>query len=112
MPTTRHLYRRVHEEARRAAQLRNAKGDNGPKDSRGLPQSAELERIENSDTNSRGITRYVDIWQVNSNSSQEELTLGEWYQNQQEWDQSRPANTSRSSRPETHSSAYTNLAWP
>lgn len=75
LTTTRHLYRRVLRKARRAAQLRNARSDGGPKNSSGLFQPAELERIENSDTSSREITRHVDIWQANTNSKQEELTL-------------------------------------
>jgi hypothetical protein len=29
----------------------------------------------------------VVIWQANTNVSQEELSLGEWYQNRQEWNQ-------------------------
>ncbi|KAL5344278.1 hypothetical protein ACLOAV_010782 [Pseudogymnoascus australis] len=105
LPTTRHLYRQVRRKAQRAAQLRNARSDSSPKNSSSLSQSAELERIENSDTSSRGITRHVDIWQANSNSSQEELTLGKWYQNQQEWNQSRPADTSSPSTPKARSSA-------
>jgi hypothetical protein len=105
LPTTRHLYRRVRRKARRAAQLRNAKSDGGPKNSSGHSQSTELERIENSDTSSRGITRHVDIWQANTNPSQEELTLGGWYQKRQEWNQSRPADTSSPSAPEARSSA-------
>ena len=105
LPTTRHLYRQVRRKAQRAAQLRNAKSDSSPKNSSSLSQSAELERIENSDTSSRGITRHVDIWQANTNSSQEELTLGKWYQNRQEWNQPRPADTSSPNTPKARSSA-------
>lgn len=105
LPTTRHLYRRVHRKARRAAQLRNAKSDDGPKNSSELSRSAELERIENSDTSNREITRHVDIWQASTTSSQEELTLGEWYQNRQGWNQFRPAETSSPSTREARSSA-------
>jgi hypothetical protein len=107
LPTTRHLYRRVHRKARRAAQLQNATSDSDPKNSSGLSQSSELERIENSDTSSRGITRQTNIWQANANtnSSQEELTLGERYQHRQEWNQSRPADTSSPSTLEAGSSA-------
>ena len=95
------LYDEVLRKARRAA----AKSDGGPKNSSGLSQSAELECIKNSDTSSRGITRHVDIWQANTNSSQEELTLGQWYQNRQERNLSRPADTSSPSTPETRSFA-------
>ncbi|CAO2655513.1 Nn.00g043160.m01.CDS01 [Neocucurbitaria sp. VM-36] len=103
LPTTRHLYRRVHRKARRAAQLRYANSDSDRKNSSGLSPSAELERIENSDTSSRKITRHVDIWQANTYSSEEELTLGEWSQNRQEWNQSRPTDTSSPGAPEARS---------
>ena len=87
LPTTRHLYRRVYRKARRTAQLRSAESDGSPKNSSDLAQSAGLERIENSDPSSRKITRHVHNWLANTNSSQEELTLGELYQNRQEWSQ-------------------------
>ncbi|KAK2760800.1 hypothetical protein FQN54_002038 [Arachnomyces sp. PD_36] len=93
LPTTRHLYRRLHRKVRRAAQLRSGTGESHTKNSSGLFQSAELERIGNNGKSSRGITRHVDIMQTHTNSSQEELTLGEWYQNREEWHQSRPADT-------------------
>ncbi|KAJ6018417.1 hypothetical protein N7499_003734 [Penicillium canescens] len=87
LPTTRHLYRRVCRKVRQAAQLWSANSNSGLEVSSSLSQPAELQRIKNSDKNSRGITRHVDIWQATTNASQEELTLGEWYQNRQEWNQ-------------------------
>jgi hypothetical protein len=81
LPTTRHLLRRVRRKARRTAQARNAKRDGGPKNDGSPFPSAELERIGNSDTSGRGVTRHVGFWQTNTDSSQEELTLGHWYRN-------------------------------
>ncbi|CRG92444.1 alpha-xylosidase, putative [Talaromyces islandicus] len=104
LPTTRHLYRRVYRKAQQAAQLWNATSDSGPNPGSGLSQSAELECISNSNKSSRGITRRVDIWQAHANSSQEELTLGQWYHNQQDWNKPRPADTSLPSTPEARSS--------
>jgi hypothetical protein len=93
LPTTRHLYRRVYRNVQRAAQLRSAKSNS---DSNNNSQSAELGRIGNSDTGSRKITRPVDVWEANANSSQEELTLEEWIQ-------FRPAGTSSPGTPEARS---------
>ena len=83
LPTTRHLYRRLRRMSRRAAEQRNGKTDSNTENKSGLSQSTELERMENSGTSNRGITRRVDIWQEHTSSSQEELTLGEWYRNRQ-----------------------------
>ncbi|KAF1841388.1 uncharacterized protein K460DRAFT_292763 [Cucurbitaria berberidis CBS 394.84] len=99
LPTTRHLYRRIHRKAREASQLRNSNSDGTPKNSSGRSQSSELQRIEHNDANPGKITRHVDIWQANTNSSQEGLTLGEWYQNQEEWDQSKTADTLVTKKP-------------
>ncbi|KAJ5194502.1 uncharacterized protein N7498_007940 [Penicillium cinerascens] len=76
LPTMRHLYRRVYRNVQRAAPLRSANSNSGPRISSGLCQSAELQRIEHSDTSSCGITRRVDIWQANMHSSQEKPTVG------------------------------------
>jgi hypothetical protein len=92
LPTTRHLYRRVCREVRQAVQLRSANSNGDPEISSRLSQSAYLERIENSDNSSCGVPRRVDIWQANTNPSQEELTLGECYENRQEWAQARTAH--------------------
>ncbi|KAH7348013.1 integral membrane protein PTH11-like protein [Pyrenochaeta sp. MPI-SDFR-AT-0127] len=104
LPTTRHLYRRVSRKARQAAQLRSAKIEGSPKNSSGLSQSTELGAVKKSGTSSRVITRHVEIWQANTNSSQEELTMGEWYQNRQEWNQFRPTDTLSPSTPEAEAS--------
>lgn len=88
LPTTRHLYRRMHRKARRAAELQYANSNSGPKNSSGHGQSAELEEIVHHDISERGITRHVDIRQASTSSSQEELTMGEWYHDRQEWDKS------------------------
>ena len=87
LPTTRHLYRRVCRKVRQAAQLRSANSNSAPECSSSHSQSAELQRIEKSDKSNCGTTRRVDIWQANTNSSQEELTRGEWCQNRHEWNQ-------------------------
>ena len=65
-------------------QLRSTTSDSGPRNS-SLSRPADSKRIGSRETTSRGITRHMDIWQTNTNASQEELTLGEWYQDQQEW---------------------------
>lgn len=126
LPTTRHLYRRV---VRNARQLRDAKSNNNNSNSTsrggggaavnssssggGLSQSNELERIKNSRTSSRGIVWRVDVWQTNTNSSQEELTLSEWYHNRHEWNQSKPSETSPPGTPDATGglkTPYTNVA--
>ncbi|QKX53360.1 uncharacterized protein TRUGW13939_00438 [Talaromyces rugulosus] len=93
LPTTRHLYRRVYRNVQRAAQLRSAQSNS---DANNISQLAELGRIGNSDTGSHRTTRPVDVWEVDANSSQEELTLREWHQ-------SRPAGTSSPGTPEARS---------
>ncbi|KAF1358674.1 hypothetical protein EJ07DRAFT_37120, partial [Lizonia empirigonia] len=91
LPTTRHLYRRVHRNARRAAQLRSAKSDDdGPKSDSGLSQPAELDFIKNDDANNGRTAQHLNTWPTETNSSQEGLTLEDEYENQQEWNQSRP----------------------
>jgi len=105
LPTTRHLHRRICRNMRQAAQLRSANSNNGPDINGGLNQSAELQRLENIDTNGRGITRCVDDWQAHVDSSQEQLTLVEWYQNRQDWDQSRSGDTLSRSTQEVRSIA-------
>lgn len=98
LPTTRHLYRRLHRKARRAIDSRATKSNSGDhKDSNGLgiPGSAELGHIipnKGSDGGEgRGIkvTKKVDIWQTKTDSSQEELTMGEWYREREGWERSR-----------------------
>lgn len=110
LPTTWHLYRRIRRKTRRGTQLRDTKSDGSLRNTSGHSQSAELERIENSNKGGRETTRNVDIWQAHANSSQEELTLGEWYQGRQEWDRSRPADTSSPSTPEARSFASGGIA--
>jgi len=90
LPTTRHLYRRVRRKAQRAVELRSAKSNTSP-------QSAD---IESTGTAGHGITRQVDIWQANTNSSQEELTMGEFYQSQQqeEWNEMRDVESNLDER--------------
>lgn len=101
LPTTRHLYRRVHRNAQRAAQLRSAKSDDdGPKSDSALSQPAELDLIKNDDANNGRIAKHLNTWPTDTNSSQEGLTLEDEYENQQEWNQSRPdddpsSNTSK-----------------
>lgn len=85
LPTTRHLYRRICSKVRQAARLQRESNNNSPERSGSLSQSAEPPHIKNSDKSSRRITGRMDIWQENTNSSDEELTLGEWDQNPQEW---------------------------
>ncbi|KAF2027647.1 hypothetical protein EK21DRAFT_25090, partial [Setomelanomma holmii] len=89
LPTTRHLYRRLRKKARLTAQLRSAKSDSAANNGSDASHSAELERMENS----RGIRRDVDIWteQTHTNSSEEELTLGDCYQKKQVWGLARPS---------------------
>jgi hypothetical protein len=81
LPTTRHLYRRVY---------RKLHNDDNPSNSSPM---AELERVETDDVGEQGITRHVDIRQANTTttSSQEDLTLGEWYQKKQVWNLARPS---------------------
>ena len=74
LPTTRHLYRRMHRDARRRW---GGQSDSDQTDNSNSFQSAELERMQGSGKGSRGTTRNTDIWQTNTNSSQDELT--EWY---------------------------------
>ncbi|KAF2820726.1 hypothetical protein CC86DRAFT_471275 [Ophiobolus disseminans] len=74
IPTTRHLYRRVRRKARQTLQLGNTNHDSG-----------DSEDVESRGTFNHGIIRHVEVWQTNTNSSQEGLTLGEIYQNQQDW---------------------------
>ena len=92
LPTTRHLYRRLYRTARRAAQLKSAQSDGSYKNSSGFSEPAELERMDNSNTSDHAITRRVDIWQADAHSSQEELTLGEWYRSQQDWNPPKPGS--------------------
>lgn len=99
LPTTRHLYRRLHRKARRAAQLRSSQSGGSHKNSTGFSEPAELERMNNSNASDNGITRRVDIWQADAHSSQEELTLGEWYRSQQDWNPSKPQSNISSKRP-------------
>ncbi|KAJ5752724.1 hypothetical protein N7520_009641 [Penicillium odoratum] len=76
LPTTRHLYRRICSKVRQAARLQRESNNNSPERSGSLSQSAEPPHIKNSDKSSRRITARMDIWQENTNSSDEELTLG------------------------------------
>lgn len=104
LPTTRHLVRRVR---RRAAHAKSG-GDGPSRDGSGrhLQSGEELEPIENSDISSGGgITRQVDIWQGHANSSQEGLTLGEWYPSRQTWDQKQAVDKVSPATPEERSSA-------
>jgi hypothetical protein len=91
LPTTRHLYRRIRRKAQRSSGLRNSKRNDAPRHDSAFPQSAELAHVGK---DGHGIQRDVDIWQMNTtqNSSQEELTLGEWYHNRQQWNRSRPVD--------------------
>lgn len=100
IPTTRHLYRRINRKIRKAANLGSSDGDERFKNSISLSQSAELERMERSHTSSRAITPHVNIWQGDTVSSQEALTLGEWYQYRQDSNTDKPAKTPSLSRPE------------
>jgi hypothetical protein len=88
LPTTRHLYRRVRRKARLASQQQSSKSNGGPKNSN-LTLSADVERTGSKESTGRGIARKADIGQANPNSSQEELTMGAWYQSQQEWNEMR-----------------------
>jgi hypothetical protein len=89
LPTTRHLYRRIHGKVRQASQLRSSKSGGSVEHGNASTQPAELQHIENSNPSNRGINRHVDIFQTHTDSSQEELTMGEWYQNQQRWNPAR-----------------------
>jgi hypothetical protein len=89
LPTTRHLYRRLDRKAREA---RSAKSNSGQGNSSDHSEPAELRHVENGNRNGQGITRHVDIWQPNTNSSEEELTLGECYGEQQKWNPPRLRN--------------------
>lgn len=91
LPTTRHLLRRVHRKTRRAAQLRDAKNNGGPEHSSRSSPSADIELSGNSDPIRGDISRQMDTWQTNTNSSQEELTLGNYPMKQQVWNHARPA---------------------
>ncbi|KAF2737779.1 hypothetical protein EJ04DRAFT_460471 [Polyplosphaeria fusca] len=91
LPTTRHLYRRVRRKARLTAQLHSANIASGSENS-GLSRSTDVKTISSSHTPNRNITRHVDIWQANTNSSEEGLTLGEWYHSQQDWNQTQDAD--------------------
>ncbi|CEJ93151.1 hypothetical protein VHEMI08761 [[Torrubiella] hemipterigena] len=80
LPTTRHLYRRLY---RRVLQEYGPNSEATPKDS-GQTDSTELERMESDHTSSGGIRRQVDIWQIHTSPSQEQLTKKdltpkEWY---------------------------------
>lgn len=83
LPTTRHLYRRIH---RRARELRSSGHDSEPKNSN---PGAQLERM---DADERGNGEHVDTrqTQTTTTSSQEELTHSGWQQKQQAWKQRRP----------------------
>ena len=110
LPTTRHLVRRVR---RRVAHAKGG-GDGPSRDGSGRHlQSAELERIENSGISSgRGITRHVDIWQEQTNSSQEGLTLGEWYLSRQTWHQKRAVDKVSPTTPEERSCTSGGITGP
>ncbi|EAT90254.1 hypothetical protein HBI56_047150 [Parastagonospora nodorum] len=86
LPTTRHLYRRIH---RRARELRSSGHDSEPKHSN---PGAQLERMEPGDADERGHAQHVDPrqTQTTTTSSQEELTSGGWQQKRQAWKQRRP----------------------
>ncbi|KAF2634696.1 hypothetical protein P280DRAFT_494128 [Massarina eburnea CBS 473.64] len=77
LPTTRHLYRRVRRNARRTAQMQNATSNNSTRNSR-IPQLANSGRIQ-----------HVDIWQTNTDTGEEELTLRGSDQDRQEWNHRR-----------------------
>jgi hypothetical protein len=82
LPTTRHLYRRIHGKVRQASQLRNSKSGGSAEHGNTSTRPAELQHIETGDLSSHSIGRHVDIFQTHTDSSQEELTMGEWYQNE------------------------------
>ncbi|KAJ5715337.1 uncharacterized protein N7483_012518 [Penicillium malachiteum] len=86
LPTTRHLYRRICRKVRQAARLQRENDNNSLEIIGSLSQPAEPHNIKNSDKSYQRITGRMDIWQANTDSSKEELTLGD--QNRQEWDQS------------------------
>lgn len=86
LPTTRHLIRRVYR------YVRGKSMDTAQKGSSGSYNSAELNDLDAADSHRRGITRNVAIWQAHTFSSQEELTLGQWYRNQQEWNGSKKSD--------------------
>ncbi|KAJ4288920.1 hypothetical protein N0V90_011261 [Kalmusia sp. IMI 367209] len=89
LPTTRHLYRRVRKKARLTAQLRSAKSNSSPKGSNGSHSADGERRPGGAAAASGGAAQADGDWQANRNSSQEELTLGEWYQNPREWNHMR-----------------------
>ncbi|KAF1998705.1 hypothetical protein P154DRAFT_438640 [Amniculicola lignicola CBS 123094] len=75
LPTSRYLYRRIHRNLRQGFQLRSAKGDGSAKNLQSPTHSAKLGRIERGKGGACVIRLHVDIWQTNTTSSQEELTL-------------------------------------
>ncbi|KAJ6016565.1 hypothetical protein N7540_011156 [Penicillium herquei] len=91
LPTTRHLYRRICKKVRQAARLQRENDNNSLEVIGSLSQPAESHNIKNSDKSCRKITGRMDIWQANTDSSEEELTLRD--QHWHEWDQdSRQSN--------------------
>ncbi len=83
LPTTRHLYRRAHRKVRELRGLKHS--PESPNHLSDLSRSGDMEDREKSDKCSREIMRHVDIRQSHNSSSQEELTLGKWYQSRHPW---------------------------
>lgn len=104
LPTTRHLYRRASRKLRENYQVQDSNRSDDLDKNQDSSQSTELTDIEKADSENRQIVRHVDNWQANTNSSQEELTLGGWYQRQQEWEQSKQGVISVPSTPEAQPS--------
>ncbi|OAA67740.1 hypothetical protein LEL_10363 [Akanthomyces lecanii RCEF 1005] len=110
LPTTRHLYRRLHRRLRQGGSSRSRSGrssrnDGSKNSSSSAAKSAELVALDSSETSGgrRGrITRHVDIRQNNVTASQEELTLGEWYESREEWHRPQTADTKPSVLEEGH----------
>lgn len=87
LPTTRHLYRRIRRKAQSLSSSSQPKSKNSnPSDS----SAARSDNVDNKRNVTFGIRRDVDVWQTTrTNSSQEGLTLGEFYAREQEveWNQ-------------------------
>lgn len=84
IPTTRHLYRRLHRRLRTASG--SARSSRRGDTSSSAAKSAELAALDSHASSGRAkITRLVDIQQDHATASQEELTLGEWYHSREDW---------------------------
>lgn len=77
IPTTRHLYRRIHKKAQFSPLIRFVKSASGASSSPNQSKDANSEEGGELADRPRGVTRNVRIWQGDTFSSQEELTMND-----------------------------------